>query len=205
MTNNNRSSLQNTAAARVLIVDGREIPIANPTPTTKQQPQIIQLEKLGENIIKFPKPYKIHPNVDDKFLLRDGTIIYESDLPEDMIEWRHEQKRRYIEDMIDDFIGISVRELKNFGFPIQASEEQYKMDLAFFRMMVQGIIYRQFGLPHHTHEYLNTGKSVTNPETGESLVVFGDQDDGTELAIKDVEEIIDVELEEDINDEDDIA
>ena len=87
------------------------------------------------------------------------------DVPGDVIEERNRKADQKMADaMVDDLAGIIATELDNFDLDVQGKD--FAKDFIVVVDALKAAIYRQFGLPHHFHEFTDKNISIIDADFG---------------------------------------
>lgn len=128
------------------------------------------------NVVKFvPKqPFKKRPKDEkDIHTFRNGKEFDTKHLPKEMKKWREEAKHKFVEHLVDEaFEGLDIQLIENYNFPL-GDDEVYDRDKHVVLHALRAVFYRQFGIEHSLHGYMDGGKRQVDEETGEETWVFG--------------------------------
>lgn len=87
------------------------------------------------------------------------------DVPGEVLEERNRKADQKMADaLVEDVAGIIATELDNFDLNVQGKE--FAKDFIVVIDALKAAIYRQFGLDHHFHEFIDKNVSIIDADFG---------------------------------------
>lgn len=87
------------------------------------------------------------------------------DVPGEVLEERNRKADQKMADaMVDEMAGIIATELDNFGLEVQS--KSFGKDFILVVDALKSVIYREFGLDHHFHAFIDENVSIIDADFG---------------------------------------